>query len=404
MKQLLRLNTLICTLFIFLTVGILASIPAQFEVLDPVGKALADFEITDLVYSKIRSEQPSDTNIVLVNIASLNRKEIAKQIRTLNKFEPKIIAVDAFFRSKKEFEQDVPLLMSLADVDNLVMVSQVVDPNADATCFDSVQTSHPQFNQFATNGFANFKTGSSDGYRTVRSFVPLHCAEDSIELSFAAEVVRLYDTTAFQKLLDRDRELETINWLGNKRKFTRLDYNEVLDDHADLGFIKDKIVLLGYMGEYLGHETLDDVFFTPLNPEAAGRSYPDMYGVTVHANIISMILRDNYINTSSQGLNILMAFILVYLNVALFLFIGEHYKVYFDLITKSIILAELAIVFFVSLYSLARFNVKIDLTIAFVGLVFSGDLTELYVGSLQHIGKNVWNKLLSLFKKTKAAS
>ena len=69
---------------------------------------------------------------------------------------------------------------------------------------------------------------------------------------------------------------------------------------ADLSFIKDKIVLLGFMGINLNDKTFEDIFFTPLNERYAGKSFPDMYGVVIQANIISMILNKKYINTMPQ--------------------------------------------------------------------------------------------------------
>ena len=49
---------------------------------------------------------------------------------------------------------------------------------------------------------------------------------------------------------------------------------------------------------------------------------------------------------------------------------------------------------------LLYFELKIDLTIAMIALLFSGDLTELYVGSLKGILENAWNKVASAFKQS----
>lgn len=395
MKLFFRKSVLICTIFIFGFLYLLAKIPMQFELLDPIGKALKDFELTDLVYSQLRDEQHLDTNIVLVNIAHLSRSEIGKQIDILNKYQPKVIGIDAFFRSKKEFKEDIQLIMALSQVENLVMVSDLEQPNDDATCFDSLGTSHPQFNQFAQNGFADVKT-SEVSFRTIRQFTPSFCLQDSTYLSFPAKLAQLYDSSSVETLLTRKNELEVINWRGNYSKFYRLDAHQLLDDEGDFSFLKGKIVIMGFLGEReLGEKSLEDTFFTPLNPQSAGRAYPDMYGATVHANVVSMILNKDYINQLPDWVMSLIAFILVYLNVALFIWVGDHHKVYYDLITKLLILIEVAILFGLVIFILLYFNIKINLTIAIIAIIFSGDLTELYIGSLKDLAI-IWYKKIDL--------
>lgn len=385
MKLFLRKSVFICTIFIFGFLYLLAKIPMQFELLDPIGKALKDFELTDLVYSQLRTEQTLDTNIVLVNIAHLSRAEIGKQVEIINKYEPQVIGIDAFFRSKKTFQQDIQLIMALSQVKNLVLVSDLEKPNADATCFDSLGTSHPQFNDFAQNGFADVKT-SEVSFRTIRKFTPSFCLKDTNYLSFPAKLVELYDPSKVQKLLARNNELEIINWRGNYSKFYRIDAQQLLNEEGDFSFIKGKIVIMGFLGEReLGEKSLEDTFFTPLNPQSAGRAYPDMYGATVHANVVSMILNDDYINQPPDWVMILIAFLLVYFNVAIFIWIGDHHKVYYDLITKMLILVEVALLFGIVMFILLYFQIKINLTVAIIAIIFSGDLTELYVGSLKDL-------------------
>jgi len=398
MKMLKNLHLVICTAFIFGFIGFLNLIPAQFEILDPIGKALNDFELTDLVFSQLRDDQSPDTNIVLVNIGHLNRAEIGKQLTILSKHKPAVIGVDAFFRKRKSFDEDVQLIMAMSQSKPIVMVSELVNPNEQG-CFDSIATSHLQFNQFAENGFANMLT-AAEGFKTTREFVPESCTGDSTYLSLGAKIVSIYQPEKADKLLERSKETEVINWRGYQNKFFTLDAHEVLQETADLSFIKGKIVLLGYMGNVLGENSLEDTFYTPMNKHSGSKTFPDMYGVVVHANIISMILSESYINTLPQWLVILIAILIVYANVTLFFWVGTNHKLYYDLITKSIQLVEVGIIFFLNLMILLYFELKIDLTIAMIALVFSGDLTELYVGSLRGILSKVWQRIKANFKRT----
>tara|TARA_R110002050_G_scaffold286088_1_gene436071 strand:+ start:13750 stop:14967 length:1218 start_codon:yes stop_codon:yes gene_type:complete len=395
MKIFIRKSVLICTLFIFGFLYFLSHLPIKLDLLDPIGKALADFELTDLVFSQLRPEQTLDTNIVLVNISHLSRSEIGQQIDILNKYEPKVIGIDAFFRKKKAFEEDIQLIMALSQVKNLVMVSDLEKLRDDNSCFDSLSTSHPQFNQFAVNGFADVVT-SEVSYRTIRKVAPQKCLGDSLVLSFPVTLAQTLDSSSVVDLLARNNSEETINWRGNYTKFFRLDAQQLLNEESDFSFIKGKIVLMGFLGErVLGEKSLEDTFYTPLNKQSAGRADPDMYGVTVHANTISMILKRDYINTPPAWFDGLIAFVLVYLNVAVFIWIGDRFKMYYDLITKVVILAEVATLFGLVILILLYFQIKVNLTIAIIAIIFSGDLTELYIGSLRDMALT-WTKKLGL--------
>ncbi len=388
-----QLNNLICTVYIFGVLYLLSLIPAQFELLDPLGEALKDFELTDIVFSEIREEQTADTNIVLVNIGYLNRSQIGRMLGVISESEPAVVGIDAFFRKKKDFEQDIQLIMGMSQVENLVLVNEVTHPVPQSDCFDSLSFSHAQFNNFASNGFANVLTGGDDGFRSVRRFSPAACVGDSSILSFPSKVVSLYDSASFEQLMSRKITYETINWRGNYKKFYHLDYSQVLEREFDPGMLKGKIVLLGFIGPTLGKMSLDDSFFTPLNPIPAGRTDPDMYGITVHANVISQILNGNYINSLTGSWNLVLAFVLVFLNVSLFMWVGSNYKVYYDLITKVLILFEVSLLFAVNLLTLLKFNLKVDLTVAILAIIFSGDLTELYVGSLKDLAIKFYQKI-----------
>ncbi|MFT4754509.1 MAG: CHASE2 domain-containing sensor protein [Salibacteraceae bacterium] len=401
MNILTRKSVLICTLFIFLFLGFLSKIPIQFEskLLDPIGNALKDFELTDLVFSQLRTTQTIDTNIVLVNIGHLSRSQIGKQIEILNRYEPKVIGMDAFFRSKKEFREDIQLIMALSQVQNLVLVSDLENRNEMNTCFDTMTTSHPQFNQFAKNGFADLIT-DEESFRTIRQITPLFCLADSLVQSFSLVLAQIYDSASVNYLLKRNNEREAINWKGNHSKFYTLDSQELLNEEADFSFIKDKIVIMGFMGgRELGEPSLEDTFYTPLNPQSAGRAFPDMYGVTVHANAVSMILNRDYINVLPEWVDLLIAFILLYFNVAIFIWIGEKFKLYYDLVTKILILVEVALLLGGVIFILLYFQIRLNLTIAIIAIIFSGDLTELYIGSLRGLTIKGLRKLGLKLKK-----
>ncbi len=72
---------------------------------------------------------------------------------------------------------------------------------------------------------------------------------------------------------------------------------------ADLEItFRDKIVLIGYVGDRIDIDTGEDKFFTPLNSKYIGKANRDMYGIVVHANIISTILNGHYIRVMPDWL------------------------------------------------------------------------------------------------------
>ncbi len=203
-------------------------------------------------------------------------------IDIINKHEPKVTGIDAFFRKEKGPALDFPLAMALGQTKNLVLVNQLVTTDETNEYFDSLQYSHPMFNESAHNGFANvLASAGGKGFRTVKSFYPFQYlgSKDSLYPNFSTKIVELADPDAYQTLMNRKHFKETINWTGNYRKFMAFDAHQILGEIGDLSVMKDKIVLMGYIGQQLGKRDLDDIFYTPQNPRVAGRAYPDTYGV-----------------------------------------------------------------------------------------------------------------------------
>jgi len=384
-------------------IGIFTNLPINLDLFNPLAMAFEDFEMSDIVYSipeidkknvntggqeikknTFRLKQEADTNIVLVNIQNLTRAELAQQIEILNKHQPKVIAIDAFFRKEKGPAQDFPLAFAFSQVENLVLVSGLHGQNEETGCFDSVSFSNQMFNEHAVNGFANVDAANSgEGYRTVKGFLPEVCLNDSVYPNFSASIVKIFNPDAYNDLQTREYENEVINWRGHYDKFYALDHDDVLNEKYDLSFIKGKIVLMGYIGQSLGERDLVDIFYTPQNHRVAGRSYPDTYGVVVHANIISMILHENYISQLPLWATYLLIGILTYLNICLFLYVAEHKKMYYDLITKGIQIVEVVFLMYLIVIFMLHYQMKVHLTLLFVAILLSGDLTELYAASLK---------------------
>jgi CHASE2 domain-containing sensor protein len=380
MKHIFTTDNFLITALVFVFIGALFFIPMNVDFLNPLGQALNDFETTDLVFSQLRDENSveADTNIVIVNIGELDRAEIAQQLEIINQHEPAVVGLDAFFRKEKSPEVDDPLEQAFLKTKNLVLASKLTNFNEEKERFDSLEFSHPKFAQFGTPGFVNVITDDEESFRTSREISFIETSGDSTHLSFSAQILKMYNANAFKKLMERDNETETINFRGNFKKFYSLDVADVFNPQNDLSFLKGKIMLMGFLGESFEKPSLEDVFFTPLNERYAGRSYPDMHGVVIHANAISMALHDDYIDAMPLWLSICAAVGICFLNVAGLSYIFKNHSKWFGGETMIFLLFETVALVFLVVMVFSYFRYKLDLTLAMFCVALSSTVLDIY--------------------------
>ena len=329
-------DNLICT-GIVLVILVYLPVFFQMDFLNVFQESIEDFYVTDLIYYGGRDDVGKDTNIVLVNFAHLPRNKVAEQIKIINKYEPKVIGIDAFYRDEKkgrkrvvvpmgdttyfnnpDFEVlaaepqedgtmklvvegnvvDPPLVKAFNETEQLVLACELINPLDSNKLFrwDTLLNSHEKFRKNAREGFVNMNTNQEE-FLTVRHFSVKTLVHEDTIASFAVQIASLYDSIKTAKLFERGNQRELINYKRNLDKYKVLDWDEVFQKKDSLQFIKDKIVLMGFIGPDTNTIVTEDIFYSPMNDKIYGRAYPDMYGVVVHANIISMILDGDYINS-----------------------------------------------------------------------------------------------------------
>ena len=121
------LDTVLCSAFIFSLIGLFASATFLniFEVFDPIGDMFDDFELTDLTFSQLQDDPIADDRIVMVNFGVIPREGIAQQIEILNKYEPKVIGLDAMLDFEKPWEEDSALVRVLSETDNIILAEDL---------------------------------------------------------------------------------------------------------------------------------------------------------------------------------------------------------------------------------------------------------------------------------------
>jgi CHASE2 domain-containing sensor protein len=116
-----------------------------------------------------------------------------------------------------------------------------------------------------------------------------------------------------------------------------------------------------------------------------------MYGVVIHANIISMILNKDYINSFPAWVEILLAFIICFFNVLLINFIKRQKIDWLSLISLTTKTAEFVLILFLEMEILLNYRLKISITLILASIVLISDAEAIY--------DIIFDKIKSLTKK-----
>lgn len=393
-----RLQNLIITVLIFLIIWLFSIIPYKLIFLDPLAKAVGDFELNDIVFSKLYPEQHIDTNIVLVNIGNLNRLQIARQIKIINSFNPKVVGVDAIFDRKINKFADSVLASVFNKTENLVLVGILQEYSESGNYYKKYIKPNKLFTADAIWGYANLPTKFGASSKTIREFRPFSNVNNGRVPAFSVRVIEAFDMNIYQNFLERRNDLEIINYRGNIDKFITLDTDIFQNNKQSLDFLTGKIVLLGFLGNSLTEKTLEDIYFTPLNETFAGRSYPDMYGVVIHANIISMVLNEKYIDSIPSWVSAILAFIFCYINVAYLRKIKRKLIDYYGGISKLLIFIQTTIILIINISVFLILQYKMSFTLMLVGLIFVPSTVILFDNLLKHLGYSIYYKIKGMLK------
>ncbi len=413
MLRKLWLDVVLGSLFIIGLVGLFASVVQFkiFEVFDPIGDALGEMEFTDLVMSQLRDTPVADDRIVLVNMSTLSRPEIGMMLNIIEAHNPAVIGIDSFFDFPKEDTLgDLMLAEALANIENLVMVTQLI-ANDETDEVDSMRQSWPELFNYGEKAYANLPTEAKDqdDLKMCRSMWPTMTELGETHLAFPVKLASYLDSAAVQEFVGRGVEEELINFTGNiidygatrfGNAYFALDWFDVFDGNFVPDMIDGKIVMFCYLGEFMGdRRSVEDKFITPLNAYYVGRALPDMYGGVIHANAVSMILSRNYISYMTEIQAYITAVILLLINVFFFTIIYKKIPKWYDGVTKLLQLLQALSLVFLQILIFNEYNFAMDLGPSIILILLAGDALEVYHGVI----KNALTKegRRSLFKADK---
>ena len=360
------------TLTVFGVMGLFAYLPLNLNALQPLENAIAGFDMMDLYYSQLRGNEGNfSKNVIIVNIGDAGRAEIAELIEVISIGEPKAIGVDVFFAEPRNNFADTLLSDVVKQSPNVVMASYWDEESSQmvssASLFQSKET-----------GFTNF-IGVDPRFSTIRYFSPQQETEDQSVPAFAVAIAALADSANAAAFLIRNNSKEAIRYTGNLESFLFFDKDEVLGLEVDPEVFAGKVVLLGFMGNYLEDPfNFEDRFFTPLNEQISGRSVPDMNGVVIHANIIEMILTRNWVNSTGFWFKIIFSFVITYLHVLFYMYLIIKWDLYFDAWSKVLQILSTMLLIYIVFLAYHYFNFRMYITPGLVGVALAVDVLFIY--------------------------
>lgn len=388
-----------------------------FTAFDPIGQAIKGFELTDIAFSRIRPDPTVDPHIILVNVGTLPRRGIAEQINILSSYKPRVIALDAILSCEGGLRDSVncPALLdtmgnymlssAIREAGNVVLASKLLQTDSlsqfDVNVFDSLEVVDSIFSSYALAGYVNLPTEATyqEDVKHCRSIVPKMIVNGKEKLYFGVQIAMQYDSAKARRFLARNNEEELINFRGNievmqlrvrsekndetssthfPTMFYVVDADQLLRGEVLPEMFRDNIVILGYLGDYLGDSAWEDKFFTPLNKVVAGRANPDMFGPVVHANAVAMILNEDYVDEIPEWAQYAVAFLVCLLTVALFILIDVKLPHWFDALSVLIQLTEVILISVLVVQAFALWSLKLELAVAMGVSALVGPTYDIY--------------------------
>ncbi|HVT84856.1 MAG TPA: CHASE2 domain-containing protein [Chitinophagaceae bacterium] len=376
-KYLYERDTIFATLWVFIFILMVKVLPLpNMHFFDPIEIALEDFDFNDITYSKLKKTvgDSLDQHIVIINIGEFDREGLAMLINATSSMGAKVIGLDATLEGAKDPYKDSLMRDAIERNKNLVLASRFhPGEGKEESVFTPNYFSTPE----TKNGYVNFL---SKEWATVRIWNPFIKNEEHPDSqpyqSFATTLIQQYDPAAFETLKKRKHSTEIINYSRRTNQYLVIDGEDLLQGKVDPGIIKGRIALLGYINT--NPEDIEDKKYTPFNEEFAGKSIPDMNGIVIHANIISMALDGTYINKLPLWATILFAVVIGWLHMSFFIHYYLENHIWFHLVAKIAQLISAILFVYVGMELFSRFRIKLDMTLTLVVIVLAVDIIYFY--------------------------
>ena len=373
--SLLQRDAFLCTVLTFIVAAIIYGVFVNLSILDPFEKAFKDFYFTDIFYSKKFKEAERNDKIIIINVKHADRFTIASAIQKVADQNPKVIGLDMIFKEKRIAFTDSILNDVLTRNDNIV-TSYFRDG-------DSIVKNHPYFiSRPEKEGFINLNLENQTS--VIRDFIGVQ-GDDELTYSFPTQLAIHSGLLDKQFADDKLTHRLPINYIGNKDAFLSFDIDNVVVEDAIPAF-KDAIVIFGYLGDENDNFDIEDKHFTPLNEAWVGRSVPDTFGVSIHANVVHMLTKGKLIKRTPKVIIYVLTFVICYLVVLLGMKIYKRSNLAYDLTIKVIQLVVSFILLWISLKLLEK-NLYVNTAPILILSVLGIEMIDYYVYLISYLNK-----------------
>lgn len=385
------------TLIVFISI-LLFPVVLSHNFFDPFYHTFSDMQIADYSFSDLRDNEDADTNIIIINLRSQSNLDLAMLLDYINQYSPAVVAIEKLLQ-RDYSDADYFLADAILNTKFLVLGSKLAYYNEEDGRYNSVTCSDSLFTKRSVNGFTNLIIGEETQrtQRTVRQFDPFQETISSKEYSFSYWIAQSFKPNCIVKIRERDNPQETIYYRGDNRKFVFMNDADVFE--ADSSLFRDKIIMIGLCDVQSPRRVLTDLYFTPMNSSYGGRSFPDMYGLEIQANIVSMMLAEKYYEAMPLWLGILIAFVLCYCNIILLFWVGERFPIWYEIVSLIIFFVESLAILYFTVVLFHENNFELKLTIAIFAIALSIPTAELYSESIKPLTIKTYNKLFPGRKK-----
>lgn len=215
-----------------------------------------------------------DQEIVLINIEEGDRAFLANLLLSIDSCKPALIGIDVLFSGEKDRIQDSILLNALKAVQNDILI-YFLDSNG------KPEKSHRKFSSLATEeGLAIVeKPGGLSSH-----IIPIRTIDGDLHELFPLKIIKHWKP-GFKHSLKTNQSIP-IHFTRTLDQYLHVNGSEIKSNSQQFD-LKDKIVLLGYIGP-----TNEDKHFTPIRlVKEYPENEPDTYGLVMIANEIRTILK-----------------------------------------------------------------------------------------------------------------
>lgn len=398
--KLINMDVLYSTIAVF---AILLVIPplTDFESLQPFRKAVEDFDITDIYFSPdIRGEQPAETDITIIQ-AAVNTREGLTEVSDINylklvnaiaPYQPKVIGIDHKFDDSPDAKAYNAIKGIFGELDNLILSHPfLVNENGEISKLEIPEESALYGLNLA---FDNITTTNEQSESSVRNFRTRYISENDTSYHYSVELARKFNPDAVDRFLIRDNDFERINYRGNVDKFKIINARDIIKGNFEESDINNKIVMIGFVGTNMAVADVSKLYFTPLNENTSGRTFPDMYKLIIDANIVSMLLTDEYFDKLSLWATVTFAFLLCYSNMLFFGYVGYKNPKMYELTALLTFMVETFAIGYLTVYLFEAYNMESNFTLAIIAVAVSIPVFEIYTDTIKPFFRWIFSKKL----------